>query len=325
MKQWILLTTENSTAVWIVPEGDFTFYDKESGDDIKKGDEVYLWSNPHQSFYGWGVVSQTPQIVRVPIDRGNGDTDYIKRERVFVNRQKEFYPPITAQMMSMDKNVRKLIPTGFNKLEAIPLRPGQAGYLSDFIREHKLDAPKDSAYVSHSFLDNAPDITVQAIITLGEKTDQGRIIECVRPAWDAIVKILEQDPNEIFNIDPFKFEELIAGAYVRDGYEVELTSRSNDKGKDIIATKRGLGAVRIFDQVKRYRINRPVTAAEVRELVGTVLAAPDATQGVLTTTSTFATNLLQDQNIKRLIPYRLYLRERQEVLDWLKGLKRIIY
>jgi len=47
------------------------------------------------------------------------------------------------------------------------------------------------------------------------------------------------------------WEEIIAGAYKKAGFdEVTLTPRSGDLGRDVIAIKKGLGSVRVIDQVK---------------------------------------------------------------------------
>jgi restriction system protein len=115
---------------------------------------------------------------------------------------------------------------------------------------------------------------------------------------------------------------LIAGAYVKDGYDVELTPRSGDKGRDVVATRPGFGSVRIFDQVKRYKVSRPVTAEEVRALVGTITMAGNVSKGVITTSSTFAPNLLKDPDIARLVPHRLELRAKDDLLRWLTGIRR---
>lgn len=118
--------------------------------------------------------------------------------------------------------------------------------------------------------------------------------------WYEILKIISQDPEEIYKIDPRKFEELIAGAYERDKFfdEVILTPLSNDKGRDIVAIKYGIGSIRIFDQVKRYKPGHVVTAEEVRALVGTITMAPNVSKGIISTTSTFAPNLLKDEDIE---------------------------
>lgn len=322
MKPWILLTNEHAEVVWIVPEGDTYAYEIAPEDDLKRDDEVYLWSNPHSSFYGWGIVTEAPQIINVEVPRPNNDRETIKRHRVVVNRQKEFRPPITDSMMGRDRNLRNLIPKGLDDLYALPLRPGQAGYLNDFIREHKLDAPQASATVAWSVLDRVSDITVQALLNFGDKTNEGRLVEGVGIAWDEIVQIVTRDLEEIYNIDPRKLEELIAGAYVREGYEVELTPLSGDKGRDVVATRHGIGSIRIFDQVKRYRVSRPVTAEEVRALLGVINIAPNVSKGVITTTSTFAPTLLDDDDIRRQVPHRLELKPKDVLLPWLAGLRR---
>lgn len=259
----------------------------------------------------------------VPVPRPNNDIQMIRRQSVVVNRLKEFRPPITEWTMRRERSLKDLVPKGFDDLYVLPLRPGQANYLNDFIREHKLDAPQGSATIRWSALENAPDITVQAILTFGEKTSEGRLVEGVRIAWDEIIRLISRDPEEIYKIDPRKFEELIAGAYEREGIydEVILTPPSGDKGRDVIATKHGVGSIRIFDQVKRYKISRPVTAEEVRALVGVITMASNVSKGVITTTSTFAPTLLDDEDIRRLVPHRLELKPRDVLLPWLDKLR----
>lgn len=122
-------------------------------------------------------------------------------------------------------------------------------------------------------------------------------------------------------MDPRTFEELIACAWEKDGYKVILTPRSGDKERDIIATKDGINSIRIVDQVKRYKITRPVTADDVRALVGVVLSSGDISKGIVTTTSTFAPRLLDDDDIRRLVPFRLELKPRDVLLPWLEGLR----
>lgn len=315
---WILLSAQHITETYIPPEGDILHYEIAPNTSVKKGDSVYLWSNVSHGFFGWGEVVEPPRNIIEPEEK---DSLSRKRLRLVVNRRKEFHPPITAQMMQRHKDLKKLVPAGFDDLYAIPLRPGQAHYLNDFIREHKLDAPQGSATIKWSILDDAPDVTVQAILTFGEKTSEGRLIEGVGIVWDEIIRLITDNPEEIYKIDPRKFEELIAGAYFKEGYEVELTPRSNDKGRDIVATRHGIGSIRIFDQVKRYKITRPVTAEEVRALAGVISMAGNVSKGIITTTSTFAPNLLNDSDIARLVPHRLELKPKDVLIPWLQGLR----
>src|SRR5690606_36263800 len=94
-----------------------------------------------------------------------------------------------------------------------------------------------------------PALLTQVVVERGEKTPDGTLIMAVAPAWHAIVRIIEQDPESVFRIPPEKWEEIIAGAYERDGFDVILTPRSGDGGRDVIAEKRGWGSVRFIDQV----------------------------------------------------------------------------
>ena len=61
----------------------------------------------------------------------------------------------------------------------------------------------------------------------------------------------------------------MAGAYSKAGFdEVTLTPHSGDFGRDVIAIKRGIGSIRVIDQVKAYKKGHLVTANDVRALHG---------------------------------------------------------
>jgi restriction system protein len=127
------------------------------------------------------------------------------------------------------------------------------------------------------------DLLLQAVIVAGDKTAEGRLIEAVAVPWFDIIELLKKAPNIAFQISPDKWEEIIAGAYHKAGFEeVTLTPRSGDYGRDVIAVKKGLGSIRVIDQVKAYRPGHLVTADDVRALVG-VLQGDGASKGFLTT------------------------------------------
>jgi len=101
------------------------------------------------------------------------------------------------------------------------------------------------------------DLLMQTIVVAGAETLEGRLIELVAVPWFEIVEFLKKDPNAAFQIPPRKWEEIIAGAYRASGFEeVTLTPSSGDHGRDVIAIKKGLGQVRVIDQVKAYRPSR---------------------------------------------------------------------
>ena len=115
-------------------------------------------------------------------------------------------------------------------------------------------------------------------------------------------------------------EKIITGAWERAGFEeVILTPRSGDLGRDIIAVKRGLGSIRIIDQVKAYKPGHLVTADDVRALLG-VLHADVASKGFVTTTSDFAPRLRDDILLQPFMPSRLGLVNGEELFARLKEL-----
>jgi restriction system protein len=151
-------------------------------------------------------------------------------------------------------------------------------------------------------------VLLQSVITLGEKVEEGRVIEAVAPAWAEIIRLLEEDPDILFKIEPRKMEEMIAAAYQQAGFdEVILTPRSADFGRDVIAVKRDYCTIRVIDSVKRYAPGHLVKADDVRALLGVLAGDPKATKGVITTTSDFAPMIPSDPFICQFIPYRLEL------------------
>jgi restriction system protein len=310
------------TDIYATPEGiEFLIA---PDDNIKTGDIAYLWANPFNLFYAWGEVTSTPRPEVVEAAGPDGYLEKKKRYAISVRNIKHLHPQIDEEMMWSRTELRKLIPKGHaDDLCAISLRPGQAAQLNDFIREHRLDAPTGSTTVGIRWLQEEipPQVTIQAVIYAGDKTSEGRLVEGVGIAWFEIIRLIRRDPKEIFNIEPRTFEELIAGAYERAGYdEVVLTPRSADKGRDVIATINGVGSIRIFDQIKRNRITHPITADDVRALAGVISMAQNVSKGVLTTSGVFAPNLMEDEYIQRIVPYRLELKPRDVLIPWLMRL-----
>ncbi len=150
-------------------------------------------------------------------------------------------------------------------------------------------------------------LLLQTVIIPGAAVSEGRLIEAVAIPWFDIIALLKENPSIAYQISPDKWEEIVAGAYKRSGFdEVTLTPRSGDYGRDVIAVKKGIGHVRVIDQVKAYKPGHLVTANDVRALMG-VLQGDGASKGFLTTTSDFAPKIKDDPLITPFIPARLEL------------------
>ena len=167
-------------------------------------------------------------------------------------------------------------------------------------------------------------LLLQTVVERGEKTSEGELIIAVTLPWFEIIAAISKDPNFLYQLSDRQMEEMIAGSYHRAKFdEVILTPRSGDAGRDVIATKRGVGTIRVVDQVKAYSPGHLVTAHDVRALFGVVAADPKVSKGFLTTTSDFAPRLREDPLMAPLLGSRLELVNGTQLLARLKELAKL--
>jgi hypothetical protein len=108
------------------------------------------------------------------------------------------------------------------------------------------------------------------------------------------IKLFEQisnDPNLMRGMDPREFENLIAELMYKSGFEnIIVTPRSNDKGRDILATKTVCDIPIMFAfECKRYSPKNKIKPEIMRALLGTISHhQTKANKGVLVTTSSFS-------------------------------------
>jgi restriction system protein len=179
-------------------------------------------------------------------------------------------------------------------------------------------APPSAPAANAELLYNPPlEVMLQAAVTLGERTTEGHVIEAVAVPWLALLDYFKRHPEEMHEIGWRKMEELIAAGYADSGYRVTLTPASGDKGRDVIATKHDGVSVRILEQVKAYRQGHLVTLEQVHSMLGVLSTDLNVSKGIITTTSDFAPGVYTDENVKRYIPYRLDLRPKENLLEWL--------
>jgi restriction system protein len=171
------------------------------------------------------------------------------------------------------------------------------------------------------FLESLPTLVTQALILPESKTAEGILISAATIAWRKILDLLIPDPSLAFRIDPWKWEQIIAASYKESGLfdEVILTPRSGDGGKDVVATKKGVGSIKYVESVKRYTPGHVVTADEVRSLGFVMLADSDSTKGIVSTTWEFAPRIEQDRLIRKYMPDRLELLNGAKLIERLKA------
>lgn len=172
-----------------------------------------------------------------------------------------------------------------------------------------------------NFGKSKPQVTLSGLIIPDRKTDEGVLISSISYAWIDIVEKLQGDWSKAHEIEAHVWEELIAAAYKRAGYdEVILTPRSNDHGRDLIAIKKGVGAIKLLGSVKAFKPGSFVTKEQVHALVGVVSLDPTASKGVVITTSEFAPRILEDKNLAKAIPDLVELMDGTQLKRWLSEL-----
>jgi len=166
-------------------------------------------------------------------------------------------------------------------------------------------------------------LSVGAIIIPKRKVGEGILVESTSIVWGVIVDQLIKDWELAYQLSPYKWEEIIAGALAKAGFdEVVLTPTTADKGRDVIAIKHGIGSIKIIGSVKAYKRGHLVTHDDVRVLLGALLVEVDASKGLLTTTSDFAPNIRKEPFLTKLMPTRLELMNGAQLQDWLSELAK---
>jgi hypothetical protein len=112
------------------------------------------------------------------------------------------------------------------------------------------------------------------------------ILEVTNGVGRAVIERLSKHPEELRTLDRRLFEEFVAEIFHGFGYEVELTKRTRDGGRDVIAIRDAETAVRYLIECKRPDPGRPLGVGAVRNLYG-VLKDEQATKGILATTAFF--------------------------------------
>lgn len=132
---------------------------------------------------------------------------------------------------------------------------------------------------------------------------------------DKLFDAVSRNPELMYAISSYEFEQLIAELLHRQGYQIEMTPRSRDGGFDMYATKSDeLGTLLFLVECKRYSKDNPVGVEIVRALCGNVYAKR-ATAGVIVTSSTFTKGAKEFQ---KDMHNQLALRDYARVRSWIE-------
>jgi transcriptional regulator with XRE-family HTH domain len=193
-----------------------------------------------------------------------------------------------------------------------------------------LDIPAD-VLVAAAFSTRAPEVEGMQVPeppvlhTSGVLGPDGRPLDPNDPAFERIevvyrdvseelLRRVGQNPELMREMHWRDFERLVADLFERDGFDVELTPRSGDKGVDLFAVRKtGLGRSLYVVQAKQHAA--PIEPHFVRDFAW-VIERQRATGGVLATTSRFSPGAVEEQ---QQLQFRMTLSDFSDLRSWLLG------
>jgi restriction system protein len=164
-------------------------------------------------------------------------------------------------------------------------------------------------------------LSLSGIIIPERQVSEGILLKSTSAVWQEIAERLGADWTIAYQLSPENWEEIIAGAFKKLGYEVILTPRSGDYGRDVIATRSGVGCVKIIGSVKAYRPDNLVPYDHVRALLGVMAGERDVSKGIIATTSDFPPNIEKDPFIAPFLPTRLELMSWARLKTWISEIQ----
>lgn len=141
----------------------------------------------------------------------------------------------------------------------------------------------------------------------------------INNAIPSLINLIQQDNSYIHRISPREFEEVIVEIFRDKGFEVELTQRTRDGGKDIIAIHRNeLGIdTQYFIECKRHAPTNKVGVGIVRQLYGVHAGIGGPNKSIIATTSTFTSGAIGFASNSTKSQWEMDLKDISHVLTWI--------
>ena len=106
-------------------------------------------------------------------------------------------------------------------------------------------------------------------------------------ATDDLLASLARDPGALYTLKPDAFEAVVARLLGSQGYEVQLTRRTKDRGVDIIAISSRDRHEKLLIECKRYSSSKRIGISVVDRLLGALMAERGVKALVVTTAEGF--------------------------------------
>ncbi|UUW08296.1 restriction endonuclease [Flavobacterium plurextorum] len=132
---------------------------------------------------------------------------------------------------------------------------------------------------------------------------------------DVVKKYFKSHPEKMYEMNPRKFEELIAAIFKDLGYAVELTKATRDGGRDIIASiSTAATNFLAYVECKRYAPDRKVDVGIIRDVAG-VQYIHKPSKSIIVTTGYFTKDAIETA---KQIENQLDLKDFSDIKTWLE-------
>ncbi|WP_298247327.1 restriction endonuclease [uncultured Christiangramia sp.] len=129
-----------------------------------------------------------------------------------------------------------------------------------------------------------------------------------------VKRYFKKYPDKLYNIDPRKFEELIASILEDFGFDIELTKATRDGGRDIIANiKNEVSNYLTYVECKRYAPDNKIDVKIIRQVSG-VHNFHRPSKSLIVTTSTFTPDAIKEASI---LKDQIDLKDYNHLKEWL--------
>jgi hypothetical protein len=128
-----------------------------------------------------------------------------------------------------------------------------------------------------------------------------------------LIMYFAKHPNELYQLDPRKFEKLLEVIFRNLGYDTQLGPGHGDGGVDLrLIHKDSIGEFMTLVQAKRYAPDRPIRLEAVQALYG-IVEANRANRGLFVTTSRYLPGVMKFAQCNNS---RLVLATSKDVAIW---------
>lgn len=172
----------------------------------------------------------------------------------------------------------------------------------------------------HEFMESLSEALSKVAIEIIYKATYKNLpkIELIKSVSEELLSRLSRFPEERFRINPRLFEETVAELLARMGYDVRLTPRSGDKGRDVIAClETPTSPILMLVECKRYSPHRLVGPEPITRLWYRMFD-DHANLAMVITTSKFQP-IAKETAFNR--GYQITLKEGEEFIQWVRSLR----